>query len=51
MAPQEFLNSLVRTSLTHSNDFYFAGKAKVLTDETTIKTFPSLLGYIMKAKL
>ena len=44
------VNCLIRTSLTDANDFLFAGKAQILTDGTTIQTFSTAAGYIMKAK-
>ena len=44
------VNTLARTSLSDANDFFFAGKAKSLTDGTTTKTFTTATGYVMKAK-
>ena len=43
------MNSIVRTSITNANDFYFAGKTKSLSDGVTNKTFISEVGFIMKA--
>ena len=43
------VNSIVRTSLTDANDFYFAGKARSLTDgSTAIQKFQTSYGYVMK---
>ena len=44
------VNTFARTSLIDANDFFFAGKAQSLTDGTTTKTFPTGIGYVMKAK-
>ena len=44
------VNSIIRTSLTDPNDFYFAGKAQSLTDGTNTKTFLTATGYVMKGK-
>ncbi len=43
------VNSIIRTSSTDPNDFYFAGKTKSLTDGTTTKKFLTETGYVMKA--
>lgn len=44
------VNSIVRTSLTDPNDFYFAGKAQSLTDGALTKKFSLATGYVMMAK-
>ena len=44
------VNSIFRTSQTDPNDFYFAGKAKSLTDGTTTQTFTTARGFVMKGK-
>ena len=44
------VTSLTRTSQTDANDFFFAGKAQILTDGINNKTFPTSYGYVMKAK-
>ena len=44
------VNSIVRTSQTDANDFYFAGKAKSLTDGTNTKIFLTSTGYFMRGK-
>ena len=44
------VNTLVRISLTDTNDFLFAGKAQSLTDGIITKTFPTPTGYVMKGK-
>ena len=41
------LNSIVRTSQTDANDFYFAGTTKSLSDGTNTKIFATQAGYIM----
>ena len=41
---------LTRTSQTDANDFFFAGKAKSLTDGANTQTFPTSYGYVMKGK-
>ena len=33
------VNSIVSTSATNANDFYFGGKTKSLTNSTKMKTF------------
>ena len=42
------VNSIARTSQTDPNDFYFAGKARSLTDGKTTQIFPTGYGYVMK---
>ena len=44
------VNSIVRTSLTDANDFFFAGKAQRLTNETITLTFATGQGFIMSGK-
>ena len=44
------LNSIVRTSQTDANDFYFAGTAKSLSDGANTKIFTTQAGYLMKGK-
>ena len=44
------VNSIVRTSLTDANDFYFAGKTRSFTDGFTSQTFQTGYGYLMKGK-
>ena len=44
------VNSIVRTSQTDANDFFFAGKAQNLTDGTNTRTFMTEHGYIMRGK-
>lgn len=43
------VNTIVSTWTTNANDFYFAGKAKNLTDGTKTKIFLSEVGFVMKA--
>ena len=43
------INTIVSTSTTNANDFYFAGKTKNLRDGTRTKTFSSQVGFLMKA--
>ena len=43
-------NSIARISLLNPNDFYFAGKARSLTDGTSTQTFPTAKGYLMMGK-
>ena len=43
------VNTIVCTSATSANDFYFAGKTKSLTDGIKTKTFSSEVGFVMKA--
>ncbi len=43
------VNTIVSRSTTNANDFYFAGKTKSLTDGKKTKTFPSSVGFVMKA--
>ena len=43
------VNTIVSTSITNANDFYFAGKTKSLTDGKITKTFSSEVGFVMKA--
>ena len=43
------VNTIVSTSVTNANDFYFAGKTKRLTDGIRTKTFSSEVGFVMKA--
>ena len=43
------VNTIVSTSTTNANDFYFAGKTKSLNDGTITKTFSSEVSFIMKA--
>ena len=43
------VNTIVTTSATNANEFYFAGKTKSLTDGAITKTFPSEVGFVMKA--
>ena len=45
------VNTIVSTSTTNANDFYFAGKTKSLTDGTITKTFSSEVSFIMKAMM
>ena len=42
------IHSIVRTSTTNANDFYFAGKTNSLSDGTTTKNFSTQVGFIMK---
>ncbi len=43
---------MIASSPTASyNDFYFAGGTQSLTDGTTIKSFGSTVGFIMKSKI
>jgi hypothetical protein len=44
-----FVNKILSTSTTNANDFYLAGKSKILTDGTKTKTFSSEVGFILKA--
>ena len=44
------VNSIIRSSLTDGNDFYFAGKAQSLSDGTTTQSFTTGYGYVMKGK-
>ena len=44
------VNSIIRTSLKDGNDFYFAGKAQILTDGTSTQTFRTSYGYVMSGK-
>ncbi len=48
-SPSFFVNKILSTSATNANDFYLAGKTKILTDGTKTKTFSSEVGFIMKA--
>jgi hypothetical protein len=43
------VNTIVSRSATNVNDFYFAGKTKSLSDGKKTKTFPSSVGFVMKA--
>jgi hypothetical protein len=47
--PSFFVNKILSTSATNANDFYIAGKTKILTDGTKTKTFSSEVGFILKA--
>ena len=44
------VNSIFRTSQTDPNDFFFAGKAKSLTDGTNPQTFTTARGFVMMGK-
>ncbi len=44
------VNTIRKTSQTDANDFFFAGKAQILTDGINSKIFPTATGYLMKGK-
>ena len=44
------VNTIIRTSVTDANDFYYAGKAIYLTDGINTKTLPTATGYVMTGK-